>query len=85
MLGVGIGWLEEEFIAMGVPFERRGARFDDYVQAMRKVWSGEVVEHQSEFINWSNFKSYPLPRPITAPVGDGRQQRQDLRAHRSLR
>ena len=61
MLGVGIGWLREEFEALGVPFERRGARFDDYVVAMKKVWSGEVVEHQSEFINWSGFKSYPLP------------------------
>ncbi len=61
MLGVGIGWLREEFEALGVPFERRGARFDDYVVAMKKVWSGEVVEHQSDFINWSGFKSYPLP------------------------
>ena len=68
MLGVGIGWLREEFVAMGVPFERRGARFDDYVQAMRKVWSGEVVEHQSEFINWSNFKSYPLPAQSPLPL-----------------
>ena len=39
LLGLGIGWLREEFDAMGVPFERRGARFDDYVAAMRKVWS----------------------------------------------
>jgi len=61
MLGAGIGWLREEFDAMGVPFERRGARFDDYVVAMRKVWSGEVVEHHSDFINWSGFLSYPLP------------------------
>jgi probable F420-dependent oxidoreductase len=61
MLGAGIGWLKEEFDAMGVPFERRGARFDDYVVAMRKVWSGEVVEHQSDFLNWSGFQSYPLP------------------------
>jgi probable F420-dependent oxidoreductase len=61
MLGAGIGWLQEEFIAMGVPFERRGARFDDYIQAMRKVWSGEVVEHKSDFINWTGFQSYPLP------------------------
>jgi probable F420-dependent oxidoreductase len=61
MLGVGIGWLREEFDAMGTPFERRGARFDDYVIAMRKVWSGDVVEHQSDFLNWTGFKSYPLP------------------------
>ena len=68
MLGVGIGWLEEEFNAMGVPFERRGARFDDYLQAMRKVWSGDMVEHQSEFISWSGFKSYPLPVQNPMPV-----------------
>ena len=61
MLGVGIGWLREEFDALGVPFERRGARFDDYVVAMKKVWSGDVVEHQSDFLNWSGFKSYPVP------------------------
>ncbi len=68
MLGIGIGWLEEEFAAMGVPFERRGARFDDYVQAMRKVWSGEVVEHHSEFLHWTGFKSYPLPKQNPMPV-----------------
>jgi probable F420-dependent oxidoreductase len=68
MLGVGIGWLEEEFVAMGVPFERRGARFDDYLQAMRKVWSGEVVEHRSEFLNWTGFKSYPRPLQNPMPV-----------------
>ena len=68
MLGVGIGWLEEEFRAMGVPFERRGARFDDYVQAMRKVWSGEVVEHKSDFIDWTGFKSYPLPVQDPLPL-----------------
>jgi probable F420-dependent oxidoreductase len=61
LLGLGIGWLKEEFEAMGVPFERRGARFDDYVSAMRKVWSGDVVEHESEFLSWHGFKSYPLP------------------------
>lgn len=68
MLGVGIGWLQEEFVAMGVPFEKRGARFDDYVAAMRKVWSGAVVEHQSEFLNWTNFKSYPTPVQSPLPI-----------------
>ncbi|MCZ6628059.1 MAG: LLM class F420-dependent oxidoreductase [SAR324 cluster bacterium] len=61
MLGVGAGWLAEEFQAMGTPFEGRGSRFDDYLVAMKKVWSGEVVEHQSEYLQWSGFKSYPLP------------------------
>ena len=68
MLGVGIGWLREEFDALGVPFERRGARFDDYVAGMRKIWSGDVVEHHSDFISWSGFKSYPLPIQNPFPV-----------------
>jgi len=68
MLGVGIGWLQEEFKAAGTPFERRGARFDDYLQAMRKIWSGEVVEHKSDFIDWTGFKSYPVPVQDPFPV-----------------
>lgn len=60
-LGLGIGWLAEEYRAMGTPFERRGARFDDYLEAVKKVWSGEVVEHESEFLSWHGFKSYPTP------------------------
>lgn len=61
LLGVGTGWLREEYAALGTPFERRGARFEDALVAMKKVWSGEVVNHESEFISWKNFKSYPLP------------------------
>ena len=71
MLGVGIGWLEEEFNALGVPFKRRGPRFNDYVEAMRKVWSGEVVEHDGEFVKWTGFKSHPTPvqNPLPLVIG----------------
>ena len=47
LLGLGVGWLEEEFRAMGTEFAGRGRRFDDYLDAIKKVWSGEVVEHES--------------------------------------
>jgi probable F420-dependent oxidoreductase len=60
-LGLGIGWLAEEYQAMGTPFERRGARFDDYLAAVKKVWTGEVVEHDGEFLSWHGFKSHPTP------------------------
>lgn len=79
--GVGAGWLEEEFKAMGVPFEKRGARFDDYLVAMKKVWSGDMVEHQSERIQWTGWKSYPLPvqRPhpplVIGGTGDAAMRR----------
>ena len=41
LLGIGVGWLAEEFATLGVPFEDRGARTDDYVAAMRALWSQE--------------------------------------------
>ena len=60
-LGLGIGWLAEEYRAMGTPFERRGARFDDYLAAVKKVWTGDVVQHESDFLSWHGFKSHPTP------------------------
>lgn len=68
MLGVGIGWLREEYDAMGTPFEGRGARFDEYIEAMSKVWSGDTVEHESEHLHWTGFKSYPVPVQTPFPV-----------------
>ncbi len=67
LLGLGVGWLAEEFQAMGVPFAGRGKRFDDYLAAIKKVWSGEVVEHKSDYLHWSGFKSYPLPHAPSGP------------------
>ena len=61
IFGAGIGWLQQEFDAMGVPFAGRGARLDDYMVAMKKIWSGDVVEHESAFLSWHGFKSFPLP------------------------
>lgn len=69
LLGLGIGWLREEFDALGVPFERRGARFDDYMEAMKKVWAGGVVEHASEFIQWQGFSSYPCAPDLAVVIG----------------
>ncbi len=67
-LGLGTGWLEEEFDAMGTPFRRRGARFDEYLAAMRKVWTGETVEHQGDFLQWSGFQSHPTPTQRPHPA-----------------
>ena len=71
MLGLGIGWLEEEYDALGVPFSGRGKRNDDYLEAMRKVWSGDVVEHESEYLSWHGFKSHPVPvqKPLPIVIG----------------
>jgi probable F420-dependent oxidoreductase len=61
MLGVGIGWLREEFAAIGVPFEHRGRRADEYLQALKAVWTGEEVNFQGEFVHWQGFMMRPRP------------------------
>ena len=61
MLGVGIGWLREEFEAIGAPFAHRGKRADEYLQALKAVWSGEEVNYQGEFVRWQGFKMRPRP------------------------
>jgi probable F420-dependent oxidoreductase len=60
-LGLGIGWLAEEYQAMGTPFAGRGARFDEYLEAIKKVWTGEVVEHGGQLLSWHGFMSHPTP------------------------
>jgi probable F420-dependent oxidoreductase len=61
ILGVGVGWLAEEFEALGIPFERRGQRTREYVEVMRKLWSERRSSHQGEFVRFTNVLSYPKP------------------------
>ncbi len=60
-LGIGVGWLEEEFVALGVPWERRGRRNDEYLEVLRTVWSGNHVEFHGEFVDFAPLTSTPLP------------------------
>jgi probable F420-dependent oxidoreductase len=60
-LGIGIGWLEEEFKAIGVPWERRAKRTREYVEAMRNLWGEERSTYKGEFVNFENARSYPKP------------------------
>jgi probable F420-dependent oxidoreductase len=64
-LGVGTGWMREEFDALGVPFERRGARLDEYMDALRALWSGEATSFDGEFYRWPDAGFLPSP---TAPI-----------------
>ena len=69
-LGIGMGWMEEEFDAMGVPFARRGKRADELLEVLRKLWSGEVVEHHGEFFDVPALEMLPAPStPIRVHVG----------------
>ncbi len=60
-LGAGAGWIREEFDALGVDFHTRGKRMDEMVVAMRKLWSGEVVEHHGRFFDFAPLQMSPAP------------------------
>lgn len=71
-LGVGIGWSREEFDALGVPFERRGARTKEYVAAMRALWRDDIATFEGEFVAFDSVRVNPKPaddRSIPIVVG----------------
>ena len=61
ILGAGVGWLAEEFEALGISFERRGARTREYVDVMRKLWTERRSSHQGQFAKFTDVLSYPKP------------------------
>ena len=70
-LGVGVGWLREEFDALGVPFEGRGARTDEYIDALRTLWRDEEPCFEGEYARFDRAKCYPKPPQGTIPIHVG--------------
>jgi probable F420-dependent oxidoreductase len=68
VLGVGIGWLEEEFKAVGVPFESRAARTEESIAAIRELWGKGASEHRGEYYAWSSVESNPKPVQARIPI-----------------
>jgi probable F420-dependent oxidoreductase len=68
LLGIGVGWLAEEFATLGVPFEDRGERSDEYVAAMRALWSQERASFKGRFVSFDDVFCRPLPSYRRIPV-----------------
>jgi probable F420-dependent oxidoreductase len=69
-LGVGPGWCRDEFEATGQPFERRGARLDEMLAALRRLWTGEVVEIDGPHYRLPAASISPTPAdPVPVYVG----------------
>ncbi|EWT00665.1 luciferase [Intrasporangium oryzae NRRL B-24470] len=64
-VGLGMGWLTQEYAAAGVPFERRGARFEEYLHCLVALWTQDPVEFAGEFftVPRSHVGPAPLQRP----------------------
>jgi probable F420-dependent oxidoreductase len=69
VLGVGAGWLDEEFRACGVDPARKGRRLDDYISGWRTLWGGGT-SHESEFFSFADVRVRPQPQqPIPVWIG----------------
>jgi probable F420-dependent oxidoreductase len=70
LLGIGSGWLEEEFDALNVPFADRGDRTDDHIRALRTIWADgrSGATHHSEFTNFDNCIALPTPTQSSVPI-----------------
>ena len=64
--GVGVGYLEPEFRAIGANFEQRGAVTDEFLDAMDSLWYDDQPEHHGEFVDFAGVDAHP--RPVQSPI-----------------
>ena len=67
IVGIGVGWSEEEYEALGVAFHDRGARADEYLAAMRAIWSEEKPAYHGKYVSFQGVQAYPHPIQQPAP------------------
>ena len=67
-LGIGVGWLKEEFDVLGIPWERRGARTDECIGALRALWAGPDAEFHGEFVDFEPATCSPRPVGGSIPI-----------------
>ena len=68
LLGIGVGWLKEEFEAIGVSFDDRGERTDEYVQALRALWTEEKPTFSGNHVSFAGAYCRPQPVNGTVPI-----------------
>jgi probable F420-dependent oxidoreductase len=69
-LGIGVGWLKEEFEICGINFHTRGKRTDEMIEVLHKFWRGGIVAHQGRFFNFPELQMEPHPeKPVPIYVG----------------
>ncbi len=66
LLGIGVGWMKEEFDAIGASFHDRGQRADEYVAAMRELWSSDRPTFHGDFVHFD--AAYCQPQPVNKAV-----------------
>lgn len=70
-LGIGVGELPEEYVAVGMEFTNRGRRMDEYIEAMRALWEQEVATYHGEHVWFDQVRCDPSPTRSTIPLHIG--------------
>ena len=80
-VGVGVGWMEEEFEALAAPpFNRRGAVTNEYIRAFKELWTSDSPSFEGEFYRFSNIELSPKPvQKPHPPIWVGGQSRAAIR------
>jgi probable F420-dependent oxidoreductase len=65
ILGVGIGWAQEEFKVLNVPYRSRGAITNEYLEAVKLLWTQDMASYDGKFVSFKNV--HTAPRPIQTP------------------
>lgn len=65
LFGVGVGYVPREFETIGVPYEERGARMTEHIEAIRELWTSEQPTFEGRFTQFSGIQS--RPRPVQDP------------------
>ncbi|MFQ5828342.1 MAG: LLM class F420-dependent oxidoreductase [Candidatus Methylomirabilia bacterium] len=60
-VGLGVGWSEDEYDAVGVPFKQRGKRAEEFLHCLKAIWTQEVVEFRGDFYRVPRSKVEPKP------------------------
>lgn len=68
ILGVGVGWLHEEFDAIGVGWDDRGAHTDDSIAALRTLWNDDIATHTGSHSSFTDIYSFPKPVNGSIPI-----------------
>ena len=69
-LGMGLGWMREEFELIGADFDHRARRAGELLEVLRKLWTGEMVEHHGRFYDFPRVQMSPgVRRHIPVFVG----------------
>lgn len=79
VVGVGGGWMVEEFRALGASYERRGVFSDEAIRLMRTLWASETSSFHGEFFNFEEMRCSPIPAAGKIPIWVGGLSRRAIR------